>query len=388
VLETGFNLTRVAIALAAFALASCGSGNPAATATDEPPPPATPTLAPPSPPPGPAPVAVITGVKFNESSHRRLAEGSDNWPATWSDDDQQYAIWGDGGGFGGSDNDGRASFGIGRIEGDHLSYRGVNRYGGKNGECPSKIDGKSHGAPISIAGVLYAWVTPGSDEEGYRQFSLYKSLDKGCTWSQCNVAFVRADDGISYGSFVQAGKDNAAARDAYVYTVATVVTNAASLKIVQRPGNVALLRVPSATIEDRGTYEFFAGMDSTGQPIWSVKASDRAPIYHDAAGVGPFPQMSFVPGLDRWVYTNEHGDGVGIDARASRLTVAEAPAPWGPFNVVFKDVFFPTLERRVFQWNFAPKWFRDGGRGFTLIFSGDGGNDSWNTIDGEFIVQP
>jgi hypothetical protein len=40
----------------------------------------------------------------------------------------------------------------------------------------------------------------------------------------------------------------------------------------------------------------------------------------------------------------------------------------------------------VFQWNFAPKWFRNGGREFTLVFSGVRTNDSWNTIDGEFTV--
>src|SRR5688572_15028685 len=79
-----------------------------------------------------APARVITGVTFDEETHRRLAYGSDNWPLTWSDDDHQYAMWGDGGGFGGSDAKGRVSFGVARIEGDHDTYRGVNRYGGKD----------------------------------------------------------------------------------------------------------------------------------------------------------------------------------------------------------------------------------------------------------------
>ncbi len=332
---------------------------------------------------------MITGVTFDTSSHRRAAPGSDNWPATWSDDDQQYAIWGDGGGFGGDNTEGRVSFGVARIQGDSANYVGVNRYGGTDAECPASIDGKSHGAPISVAGVLYAWVTPRSDANGYHRFDLYRSLDKGCTWTRRDVAFVLSNDGISYGGFVQAGKDNTAARDAYVYTIAPVVTNTVSLQIVQRPGKIALLRAPAATLEDRGTYEFFAGMDATGQPTWSPHASAQVPIYEDAGGVGPFPQMSYVPGLDRWVYSNEYGEGSGVDARGSRLTLAEAPTPWGPWQVFFKDVFAPaTIERSVFQWNFAPKWFRDNGRSFTLIFSGDGANDSWNTIDGTFVVQP
>ncbi len=334
-----------------------------------------------------AAVKVITGVTFDEKTHRRLALGSDNWPLTWSDDNHQYAMWGDGGGFGGSDANGRASFGVARIEGDHDNYRGVNRFGGKDAECESAIQGKSHGAPISIDGDLYAWVTPQSDQHGYERFTLHKSTDKGCTWDERDVTFTLAEDGISYGGFVQAGRDNAAARDDYVYVLAAEVFHAHSLKIVQRPGRIVLVRVASKAIEDRDAYEFFAGMNEAGQPIWSSASADKKPIYEDPAGVGPFPQMSYVPGIDRWVYTNEHGKGRNSASRNSLLTMAEAQHPWGPWNVFFKDVFFPSNEQKVFQWNFAPKWFRDEGRSFTLVFSGDGGNDSWNTIDGRFTVR-
>jgi hypothetical protein len=71
----------------------------------------------------------------------------------------------------------------------------------------------------------------------------------------------------------------------------------------------------------------------------------------------------------------------------SRLTLAEAPDPWGPWSLVYKDVFFPQLEASIFQWSFAPKWFANGGRSFTLIFSGTGSNDSWNTVNGTFATQ-
>jgi hypothetical protein len=186
---------------------------------------------------------------------------------------------------------------------------------------------------------------------------------------------------------VQFGRDNTAARDAYVYTVATEVTNTSSLTIVQRPGRVMLVRVPTASIEDRGTYEFFAGLDSSGERTWSSDPAERLAIYEDLAGVGPFPQMAFVPGLDRLVYTNQHGSGSGRAGAQSLLTMAEAPQPWGPWHVFHHARFFPQIERTVFQWNFAPKWFRNGGREFTLIFSGIESNDSWNTVDGTFATQ-
>jgi hypothetical protein len=326
-------------------------------------------------------------VTFDAASHLRAAEGSDNWPVTWSNDDNQYAMWGDGGGFGGTETDGRASLGVARLEGDAHGYHGVNRFGGKSAECPSTITGKSHGAPISIGGVLYVWITPGAGAQGYETFTLNRSRDKGCTWTQLSVSFVRSSDHISYGSFVQFGRDNAAARDAYVYTVATEVTDASSLTIVQQPGRVMLVRVPAASIEDRGTYEFFAGLDSSGEPQWSSDPAKRIATYEDPNGVGPFPQMALVPGLDRMVYANQHGSGSGNAGAQSLLTLAEAPQPWGPWHVFHHAAFLPQVEQSVFQWNFAPKWFSNGGRNFTLIFSGTGSNDSWNTIDGTFATQ-
>jgi hypothetical protein len=325
-------------------------------------------------------------VTFDWSSHRREARGSDNWPLTWADDDHQYAVWGDGGGFKGGDRDGRASFGVARIEGGHDAYRGVNRFGGKARECPSNISGKGHGAPISIGGVLYAWVTPGSDAGGYRHFTLYRSVDKGCTWQRLHVRFTRATHHLSYATFVQAGKDNTLAADPYVYSIATAVTNTSRVHVVQRPGRIMLMRVPAQSIETQTAYEFYAGLDASGQPTWSTSHADLVPIYEDPAGVGPFPQMSLVPGLNRYVYTNQHGDGVTTEAAKSLLTMAEAPHPWGPWNVFHRDVFFPRMERTVFQWNFAPKWFRNGGRDFTLIFSGNDANDSWNTVHGTFTT--
>ena len=334
-----------------------------------------------------ASTAVITGVTFNATSHRRAAQGSDNWPLTWSSDNNQYAAWGDGAGFGGTGRDGRVSLGVARIEGDPHNYHGVNRFGGKGAQCRSTITGKSHGAPLSIGGVLYVWITPGSGAQGYQRFTLYRSRDKGCTWTRRDVAFVRSRDHISFGSFVQFGRDNAAARDAYIYTVATEVTNTSSLSIVQKPGRVMLVRVPAASIEDRGTYEFFAGLDSSGEPQWSGDPADRLAIYEDLQGVGPFPQMAFVPGLDRMVYANQHGSGSGNAGAQSLLTLAEAPQPWGPWHVFHHARFFPQIERTVFQWNFAPKWFRNGGRDFTLVFTGHNRNDSWNTIDGTFATQ-
>ena len=87
---------------------------------------------------------VIGGIEIDWSTHQRHAVGSDNFQLTWADDDHQYGIWGDGGGFAGtSTNKFRVSFGVARIEGDHDNYRGYDRYGHKDAaEYEARIKGK------------------------------------------------------------------------------------------------------------------------------------------------------------------------------------------------------------------------------------------------------
>lgn len=102
------------------------------------------------------PSSFITGVEFDTSTIRTEAPGSDNWAVTWAEDDHQYTSWGDGGGFGGTNEDGRVSLGFGRVEGGPRDYRCYNVWGGKDPVTPAEFEGKSYGL-LSIDGVLYAW---------------------------------------------------------------------------------------------------------------------------------------------------------------------------------------------------------------------------------------
>jgi hypothetical protein len=96
---------------------------------------------------------VIYGVKFDWPSHIRLASGSDNWPITWAGDDNQYVVWGDGGGFGGTNKYGRSSIGVARIEGKWHDFKATNIWGGYNSENDHDVIGKSYGI-ICINNVL------------------------------------------------------------------------------------------------------------------------------------------------------------------------------------------------------------------------------------------
>jgi hypothetical protein len=329
----------------------------------------------PAPPTG----AVITGVSFDFTTHRRLALGSDNWPVTWSDDDHQYTSWGDGGGFGGSDSGGRVSLGFGRIEGGRTSHTGFNVWGGKSPANPAQFDGKSRGI-ISIGGVLFAWVTPGSNIQGYTEARLAKSTDKAAVWNRLSWAFTQSY-GVVYPTILNFGKDYAGARDNYVYNYFINLKDPSALK-VQAPGEIVLARVPKQLLEDQSAYEWFAGLTG-GSPTWTANIGGRVPVFADPNGVGWNVSVSYNAPLRRYVLITEHHQSF-----QGRIGMHDAPEPWGPWNTFHYANSFGqgSIDQNTFFWNLSNKWLSADGRDFVLIFTGIGSNDSWNTVQGRFTV--
>ena len=200
---------------------------------------------------------LIKAVTFDFSSRDRRAPGSDNWPVTWADDGHQYAVWGDGGGFGGTNSDGRVSLGVARIEGSRDNHRGYNVWGGKNAKNPARFGGKSYGI-LCVDGVLTMWVGPGSGTTSYREARVYKSADHGATWSKADWAFTKSDR-LIMPTFCQFGKNYAGARDSYVYCYFIRLQGNPSKLNVHKPGQIDLARVPKKKIMHRSAYEFFDG---------------------------------------------------------------------------------------------------------------------------------
>jgi hypothetical protein len=214
------------------------------------------------------PSPVISGISFDWSTHVRMANGSDNWPVTWAADDHQYTTWGDGGGFGGSNQDGRVSLGVARIEGSAGSYRGVNVWGGKDALQPAQFTGKSYGI-AAVDGSLYMWrCGDGSLATAYLFQRLYRSTNQGQSWQETGVEYTQSSFSGSRGfycpTFLQYGKDYQGARDGYVYMYAPELKS--SSWEVQKPGEITLMRVPRSGLSSRSQYEYFAGLDGGGKP--------------------------------------------------------------------------------------------------------------------------
>lgn len=321
-------------------------------------------------------------VRFDWSTHIREAMGSDNWPVTWSDDDLQYTSWGDGGGFRGTNSKGRVSFGIAVVAGGPNNYEGSNRFGGVEPDCPATIEGKSYGL-VSIKGELYAWVAPGSSATNYKEERLYTSPDKGCTWRDTGVVFDQATHNITGGTFLNFGKDYASARDKFVYSYFVNISERGSLAI-QRPGKIYLARVPVDQMENRGSYEWYSSKDPK-TPSWG-DFSYRVPVFEDSLGVSwSGASVINVPGLNKYILATEH-----TESFQGNIQMHLASEPWGPWEEIIRQQNWPRrrgVSPKSFFWNFAPKWFSDDGKEFTLVFTGIDEMDSWNTVRGRFHFE-
>ncbi len=328
-----------------------------------------------------SPSAVIWDITFDFNTHDRRAPGSDNWPVTWADDGHQYTSWGDGGGFGGTNSDGRVSLGVARVEGSATSYTGHNVWGGKDPENTATFGGKSYGI-LSVDGVLFMWVSPGSGPTGYQKATVYRSTDHGASWTSASWDFVQAE-GLINPTFLQFGQDYQGARDTYVYIYANHLKDASALK-VQKPGEIALMRVPKTAIMDRAQYEFFAGLDGSDNPIWVTDLTQRQPVFEDANGVGWNTSLSYNPGLGRYLLTTEH-----TATFQGNIGIFDAPEPWGPWTTVLYDTQFgaPAIAASTFFWNFSNKWLSADGKDFILVFTGIGSNDSWNAVRGTLVTN-
>jgi hypothetical protein len=325
------------------------------------------------------PSHTVKEIEFGFSTRERRAPGSDNWPVSWGDDDHQYVAWGDGGGFGGTNSDGRVSLGVARIEGPHDKYLGHNVWGGKNPKSKAQFGGKSYGI-VCVDGVLYMWVGPGSDTTSYGEARLCKSTDHGATWSKADWAFVKSD-GLIMPTICQFGKDYSGARDGYVYSYFIRLQGNPSKLNVHKPGQIDLARVPNDRLMDRSAYEFFAGMDAQGKPRWTADLRARHPVFEDARGVGWCMSVSYNAGLKRYLLCTEHDASF-----RGNLGIFDSPEPWGPWTTVAYESNWGSFGSTFF-WNFSNEWLSGDGRSFTLIFTGTGRNDAWNTVRGKFILD-
>jgi hypothetical protein len=331
------------------------------------------------------PSPIIKRVTFDDSTARTEAPGSDIWPITWAADGHLYAAWGDGGGFGGTNRDGRVSLGLARIEGGKRDYRGVNIAGGKDAPHPAPFTGKSEGI-LALGDTLYLWRDGDASSLEYFKFvELWRSDDLGVTWKPTSVRFSRlegdfpaGDEGFFAPAFCQFGRGYEGARDEYVYIYAPDSIDPTHWD-VRIPGRVNLMRVHRELIEQKDAYEFFAGLGAGG-PIWTAKPGERNPVWEDAENGTHRMAVSYNTGLKRYLLTTLH------ISRDGWMAIYDAPEPWGPWTIVHCEQNRERWGSReksqaVIIFSFVNKWLSADGKRFVIVHTK---NDAWSTIEGRF----
>ena len=335
--------------------------------------------------PATRPSPVIAGISWDFAHAIRQAHGSDLWPATWGADGDIYTGWGDGGGFeGDSDSRGRVSLGFARVSGMPPDVIGRNVWGDRKGgfaQHQATFGGKPV-SMLSVDGVLYAFITswgafPGRPNPNPPESRLAWSADGGASWTQSKWKLRQSPGEFYGGTFVNYGRDYAAAPDAFVYIYGA---------ITGRRGAI-LARVGKDKIKDIGTYEFFAGAVSAGygggQPTWTRDVAAARPVFTDPdrpASEVLFSVVYDAP-LHRYLGTWSHDGTIG------GLWVLDAPQPWGPWTVAAIYTDWGRFGRReALLWSIPAKWISLDGQTFWCIFSAgrlrpsDGLLDSFNLV--------
>jgi hypothetical protein len=328
------------------------------------------------------PSPLIRSVTFDVAHLQRAAPGSDLWPMTWADDDLLYTSWGDGGGFGGTDSDGRVALGVAQISGSAENWRGINILGGKNPRYASiPFPGKSNGI-LCIGGVLYLHVIA---QGNWWKSKIGRSMDHGRTWKfsegdfdSNHWDFAEADGAFSDLTFLNFGKDYSGARDNFVYVYSQDHRRFPDGQLPDLTDSVALFRVPKDQVMNTNAYEYFAGLDRN-EPRWTRGIEQRTPVFSLPQRIGFAVRVDYNPGIRRYFLTTFHQwDG--------SWGMYDATEPWGPWTTVavFKQWIDATPK---FGFSFPQKWMSADGKTMYMVFSGTGIYDSFNLVKADLILK-
>ncbi|MDY0354824.1 MAG: serine hydrolase [Sedimentisphaerales bacterium] len=295
----------------------------------------------------------------------RKANGSDNWPITWADDDNLYTAYGDGWGLA-PKVDQKLSLGFAKVIGGPKDFVGVNirtETGERRGDGPR---GPKASGMLCVDGVLYMFVR----NIGNSQIAW--SEDYARTWRWSDWKF---ETSFGAPTFVNFGRNYAGARDDYVYVYSNDCDTA-----YEAADRMVMARVPKDEMRHRDAYEFFQGLDAQGQPLWTRDIHGRGAVFVHP-GRCYRSGISYNAGLQRYLWCQTLPEST--DSRGPRYQggfgIYEAPEPWGPWRTVFFTETWDTGPGE--SSSLPPKWMSDDGQTCHLLFSGD---DCFSTRRVEF----
>ena len=279
------------------------------------------------------------------------AAGSDNWPITWADDGEQYTAYGDGWGFEPKVPN-KLSLGFCRVSGGPPGD-GVNIRSATGEQIGDGRSGKKASGMLSVKGTLYMLVRNANNNG--QQSQLAWSSDHGSTWTWSAWKFAE----LGYPCFLNFAQDYAGARDGYVYVYSPDTPSA-----YNETDTVVLARVPIESITDRNAYEFYSGVDASGDPEWSGDIRQRKAMFTFPGGCNRIDVTYNAPLACYLLVMRSRAQSGGKD----QFSIYDAPEPWGPWTTVFYTE----------DWDVDPgesahipaKWISADGKTCHLVFAG------------------
>lgn len=302
------------------------------------------------PPYGPSPV--ITGIEWAPiETIRRAAHDCDNWPMTWTDQDLLFAACGDGRGFT-PYTPKKMGLLFTEIQGGPETFTGRN--------LETNIDNTGMGARgrkasglLMADGTLYLWARNAGNAQ------LAWSSDRGRTWTWAPWKFT-----VSFGhpAFLNFGRNNAGARDEYVYIYSPDHDSA-----YEPSPRLVLARVPKTRLRERASYEFFARLEG-GRAVWTKDVNERGAVFENARDLCYRTQVSYHAPTKRYLLTYALPGPVNGRFQ-SGMGVFDAPEPWGPWTTVYYTKVWDSAAGESLS--FPVKWMGADGRTVYLAGSGD-----------------
>jgi glycosyl hydrolase family 115 len=317
------------------------------------------------------PSSVITAISWAPtSSIVQRATDSDNWPSTWADDDTLYTAYGDGWGFDPKVST-KLSLGFAKVQGPATGFTGINIRSPTGEQTSDGAAGKKASGMLMVNGVLYMWVR-NVDLNG-NQSQLAWSSDHAVTWTWSSWKFTE----FGYTTFLNFGKNYAGARDGYVYSYSPDTASA-----YVGTDRFVLMRVPANQITTHTAYQFFKGLDASGNPIWTASIAERGAVFTHL-GRSLRSGISYNAALKRYLWWQMYYQN-GVDNRFSGgFGIYDAPEPWGPWTTVYFTTNWDVGPGET--GSFPTKWMSIDGKTLYLVFSG---NDAFSVRKATLNVAP
>ncbi len=294
----------------------------------------------------------------------------DTFPMTWADDDEIYTsagdpLWGET----------TSGLDVEKFSGPAPDYK-ITKVNPMNDYLGWGGDGPKPGGMICVDGVLYL-AFQNARRTRQAPFSLISqhgsdahiiySTNKGGFWVPAfgNIA-TPMFSGHKFGgpAFINFGKNNANARDEYVYAVSTDQWDNGS--------NLRLGRVRADSITRREAWEWVCAFLPSGEPAWKGDLDEAIPVLSLHRWIG-LPDMVYLASIRRyllltWRLHKDFSPDDGTD-----LLILDAPEPWGPFTLVHHEAYWQGKEFNPYCPRLPLKWMESDGLTGWMQFSGSWG---------------